>query len=372
MVDGGIISQFGFEYQKTVFLNIVIKNMTKGAKFNYEFLDDASFSIDDNLTGTRINNYTLIQCKTGEVKFETLAHVFSNWLAAASQSEYCLYSENEVTCKKDFSSILRKICSLAKEYEITNKSNKNSVLYKIKTKYNLLEKFPDYLKLGRDLKSIYSKHSIIENNCDILDNESKETFVENECDGLLFDAPKNKRYEAFCDKVILKIRDAILKKKPFEFDFTDYSIIIEDICQSINDQKYELDFFVFKAGKESLLDELKKTREGVFLSKIYNADEIIAKYLIAGLYYQDMRNFYIDSKKENDVFMAEYSAHTNYLEVSEEDTNIKEIFKTTINKKVESKIIVNNTYNNGCYIYLSSDDAPEDKYIDWCGENAKE
>ena len=373
MADGGINSQFGFEYQKTVFLNVMLKNMASGVKFGYEYLDDLSFSTDDNLTGTRINNSILIQCKTGEVKFETLIHVFSNWLAINLQSEYYLYSEKVITCKKDFPAILRKLCNMVKEYEITSKSNKNSILYKVKSKYNLLTSFSDLLNLARDLKKIYSSHRIVENDYDSLENECREVFIEKECKGLLYDSPKNKRYESFSDKIFLKIRESILKRESFDFDFTDYSRLKEDVCQRINDNKYELDFFTFKKGKEGLLDELKQTREGVFLSKIYFNDELIAKLLISKLYYQDMRNFYIDAKKDNDVFTAEDSAHTNYLEEFEDDNNFKNVFKKTIDKKIESKIIVNQTYNKGCYIYLSSDDAlSNDYYIDWCGENAKE
>lgn len=370
MPDGGITSQFGFEYQKTVFINTIVEKMQMDRKFSYEYLDDISFE-DSELLGTMINENYLIQCKTGTVNDETLVHVYANWLKYPIQEKYFLYSENEIKSKNDYRTIRNKMFEKITNYKITKKSNKNSIIFILKKKYNLFDSWNDIKCFLRDLKCIFDKTEIKESNNTIIENETQKKFIDNYCHDLVLNAPKNKRYERFAEIIIDRIRKSLLNREKFTIDFKEYNAILFDIAKSINDEKYEITFFTFKKNKEKLLNDLLSSREGKFLKKMFENDKVIADYLLSELYYQDLRNFYNDSEKKDDIENIEYRAYINYEEEKDSFDDYKDIFKNVIKKQIDDKILCNKNYNNGCYIYLSSDYAPNDFFIDWCGENER-
>lgn len=266
MPDGGITSQFGFEYQKTVFINTIVEKMQMDRKFSYEYLDDISFE-DSELLGTMINENYLIQCKTGTVNDETLVHVYANWLKYPIQEKYFLYSENEIKSKNDYRTIRNKMFEKITNYKITKKSNKNSIIFILKKKYNLFDSWNDIKCFLRDLKCIFDKTEIKESNNTIIENETQKKFIDNYCHDLVLNAPKNKRYERFVEIIIDRIRKSLLNREKFTIDFKEYNAILFDIAKSINDEKYEITFFTFKKNKEKLLNDLLSSREGKFLKK---------------------------------------------------------------------------------------------------------
>lgn len=68
----------------------------------------------------------------------------------------------------------------------------------------------------------------------------------------------------------------------------------------------------------------------------------------------------------------EDSANFNYLNEKGKSLSAFETFNNTINKSINDEILLNNEYRQGCYIYLSSDNADDEHFIDWCGENEKD
>lgn len=369
MIDGGIISQFGFEYQKNVFINTIIKKIRLDCKFCYEYLDDISFE-DSELLGTKINENYLIQCKTGIVSDETLLHVYANWLKNPIQEKYFLFSENKIISKNDCQIIERKLYDKIKDYNITNRSNKNSIIFMLKNKYGF-HSLGDIRCFLIDLRCIFNKTEIIEESNESIENETKKIFIDNYCKDLHLKAPKVKRYERLVEIVNMKIRSTLLERKKYTIDFAEFNEIISEIVKSIDDEKYEMNFFTFKKDKESLLNNLLLSCEGMFLKKVTQSDAVIADYLMSELYYQDIRNFYDGNGKKDDIENIEYRAHMNYEEENDSISNYKEVFKTVLNKQIDDKLLCNKIYNKGCYIYLSSDSAPDEYFIDWCGENER-
>lgn len=371
MNDGGIISQFGFEYQKSVFIYCVLNEINVGKVFGFEYLDDVSFSSKE-LCCTSMNDNILVQCKTGNITLDTLIHVFANWLTGAEQKKYYLYSENNITCEYSYKTVIKEIYDGIKNYRITKRSNKNSIYYKLKIKYNHFSSIDNIKKFVKDFRYIFvNKEFVIIDNEKLLAESYAKYTERNSCD-LTIEYAKKSRFYSFSDSIILKIREAMLNKSKFVFNYNDYSKLVNYTIKTISDDKYEPIFFEFKNSQKGLYQHLIDSREGVLLQKIYSNEHLIAEYLINELYYKDLRDYYINVDKGNLINNIEDIAYINYLEETENNEELTKVFKNVINKNIDDKILVNKQYNKGCYIYLSSDDAIDGEFfIDWCGENVR-
>ena len=79
MLDG-ITSQYGFLYQKYIFIMNVISHASMDMFFTYEGIDDIDVDTSDDLSMVSISTSKYIQVKSGVVSQDCWAKVLGNWL----------------------------------------------------------------------------------------------------------------------------------------------------------------------------------------------------------------------------------------------------------------------------------------------------
>ncbi len=370
MEDTGIITQYGFVYQRKVFINQLLKNMKPDTIFYYEQYDDVAYNEKDYLTGTLINSH-LIQCKTGNVSFTTLKHVFANWLNQDRQVEYILYVDSELNDLYSNKRIIREIFKDINAYVRSGKHNLKAVIYKTYLKYNKFQNLKDLIVFIHDLKYIYNKFKCEKKEVGELDDDSYNNFIPFFGTDLCIEYAKRSRFELFYSLINDAIEKSIIKKEAFKIEHVMFQNIGYVTIKSIDDNKFTLDYYTFKNNKTHILEDYSTRRETIFLKKIYSNDKIVAKYLTNELYYKELRDFYLGIEKNILVSGIEETANCNYLEKTEIYQNVRDVFINTLDTEIDNRILINKEFNQGCYIFLTSDDAEDDKFIDWCGENAK-
>lgn len=365
----GLITQFGFEFQKKVFIDFLLKEMDIGVQVKYEFLDDVTFC-NDSLNGTTIHE-NLIQCKTGNISYSTFKHVFCNWIALDLQSKYILISEKKLNFTYDLRKLRKDIYNDILNYKITSKSNKRSILYKVKKKYNGFSSLLDVKNFLKHIKTIYDNFFIDIANIVDIEMQTKERFFQLYCQDISIEYAKKSRFEMFDSFITTELNKAIAHKEPFVIDQVFYGKIINETIKSIDDEKYNYNFYEFKESKYNIFKSLENSREALFLKKITISEEQVARYLTEELYYKNLREHYNGIGKKLSIDGVEETANLNYLVEKSRHADFKDVFFNTIEKEIDSTILLNAYYKHGCYIYLSSDDSENNYFIDWCGENAK-
>lgn len=137
---------------------------------------------------------------------------------------------------------------------------------------------------------------------------------------------------------------------------------------------YNRRFDDFKKNYSSGIIESK--REVIQLRKIGINDDMILSFLIDEIFYKDFRNFYTanDSK---DIDSLESKAYNNFQKASigydlKDKKDSLSVFTGVINKTIEDPLIKemsDSQYcSDGCYIFLTSDDAALNVKITWINE----
>lgn len=377
MNNSGITAQFGFEYQKEVFINLLIKNMKKDFKLTYEKDDDVSIegNEEDNLTQTIIDSKILVQCKSGTVSHDTIVHVFSNWLLVLdAQNEHVLYTENPISINYSKESIEQELTKKIKNYYLQKRKRSDSILYRLMIKYydSNSNQVKDTLK--KDIEQIFNTFKAKNDEITKLFKDSKQNFIENYSAALKTEAAKNLRYEYFNDKINTLLGKSIREKRCLEMNFEEFCIILENVITKVTDKVYKPDYSEVKDNTESNIEKIKKQlmRESDFLMKLSISHESFVELLINEIYYKAMREGNISINKYSLVELAESIAHANYLFTNDMiKDDIKKLFYTTIDKDIESDLIYNTHLRRGCYLFLSGDESEEKYFINWGGENEK-
>lgn len=84
-MSAGIASQYGFLYQKHVFIKTVLEEAGMGKHFVYEGVDDIDVPESDSIMGVSPSDGTLIQVKSGMVSKSCWAKVLCNWLLVGGE-----------------------------------------------------------------------------------------------------------------------------------------------------------------------------------------------------------------------------------------------------------------------------------------------
>lgn len=363
----GIISQYGFEFQRDVFMYYLLTKMNVGIKLSYELLDDIDLG-QEELGGTR-TSAELIQCKTGKVSYDVFKHVICNWILALPANKYNLYLDLPLSFEYDVDSLCKDIKKDVYKYMSKERKRSNSFLYRINNSFNsfLTKEDNDSFKIR--VKNICDNLEIENNTISDLKLKTKKHYFDLYCNDLTIRYAKESRFEMFSNIIRDEIIDSILKKCPYTIDHVRYSQVFSETIKCITDDKYNVEYYTFKKGKKEIFKTLLDTREAKFLKKIHTDDRIIARYLTNELYYMDLKKYYLGIDKDELIDDIEETANFNYL--SEKNADVKETFHNTLLRAINDEILMNNEYRQGCYIYLSSDYAKDEYFIDWCGENAK-
>lgn len=372
----GIYSQFGFEYQKEVFINSLLMYFKSETKAFYERDDDVSIGeYDEKLTKTICDSDILIQCKSGTISHDILVHVFCNWLLAlCNQKKFVLFLENNIDFTYSEQSIKDSLISKIKSYPNGKKPNRGAILYKLKEKYYDKSTSTIKTELISDLACVYKAFNVNIKSSKELYESSKKKFTAEYSATLEIESARSLRFDTFRDNIYILIRDELLKKNYIEIEYKDYWRIIEKSIHEVTDQLYNPSFIEFQKKHIDKIETIKKAlkRETDFFEKIGFNDEYIIDLLINEMYYKLVKDHYVFIKQSDLTSLAESIAKENYLRTKIKIQNdIQDLFLTTISQQIKAEIILNSKMQTGCYIFLSGDDADDECFIDWSGFNAR-
>ena len=376
--DYGLTSNFGFVYQRRVFIKILIDNcFNLSDSFAYEGVDDISyFAKEDKLYSISFKK-TAIQCKTGNLDYNSFLKMFENWLLVDKHDKYILFSEKDITFSFDNKTIKKDIRDNVLAYmESDKKKSQKSILYRLSKKYgfkngafvnNSIDSMIDYIYNRFDEPVVADYDTIV--------SESKNSLINNR----IYDCKDNKticdrRFDYFSDRINDLIDNNESKRVKTIINYSVFNFLLQKTILEINEDKpYLIDYVKFKERnyKRILDDEsIINSREGKFLKTVFDSDKLVLTYLIYEYYYIDMRSNYIENNEKDKVNNSETTAYENYL-LTKPENDLRIYFDSVTSKEIQSHIIVNSQYRRGCYIFLSSDFCDAEVFIDWNGKNEK-
>lgn len=372
----GITAQYGFMYQRKIFLYTLLSKMKSGAVHSFEYLDDVSFEACDRYFFTinkDIDERELMQAKSGTVKKQQLLRVLTNWLILDFPvNRFTLILENDIDYEINSS-----LGSEIIEQMVKNKDQQATAIFKkAYLKYYKKDKLNQKL-FDIELKNILSKFQKHVISIDELDTECRSKYVSDYCtDIVVANIAKDVRYAGFETELNLKIDEAIKEKKPYKITYSEFNNINADMVMKFSDNSYEPDFLVFKDNKKELVENIIKSKEKYVdeLKLVFvNSSTLIINNIFYKLFYEDMRRFFISHKK-NEVLNLEDQANSNYDEAIYEvgisgDITPYKLYNSTVGRSLNSSYMKGlnvQTLTKGCYVYLS-DENNESKYkISWC------
>lgn len=369
---GGIVAQYGFLYQRNVFINTTLSNLGMGKMFVFEGADDIDVkNIDDRIFKIVNEKNEYIQVKSGNVSKYCFSKIIGNWLLLENSDVdentiFRLIAENELA----FDIFNPEIQTEIQKTYISKKNAKNSsICRKVYDKYEKEIENGEFLII---LKTIISKIYIQIISMENLINLSKEIFDKNyNHDIQIYDIAKEKRYERFRQYIFSDIDRALKDKLKYVLDFAQCIQMIEKCRDEISDKQYKVDFSQFKKRKENLAREIVKnaTMLEVEELKCVNPNEnFVINEIVKELLYKEFRSVYITPRRI-DVSNIEQSAKANYDETYNEmgdNVNSHDLFFDTVKKPLDSSLLGDSPiYRNGCYIYLTGSDVEEDVKITW-------
>lgn len=369
---GGIVAQYGFLYQRNVFINTALVNLGMGKVFVFEGADDIDVeNIDERIFKIANEKSGYIQVKSGIVSQYCFSKVIGNWLILENSDGdentiYRLILEKGLTFDIYNSDVQE---AMQDTYISAKKAKKSSICRKVYDKYEEeIEKGEFLAKLEAFIRKIDIQIISMEE----LINQSVENFNKNyNYDIQIYDIAKEKRYERFQQYIFTDIDKALKDKEKYVLDFAKCIQMIEKCRDEISDKHYKVDFSQFKKRKEDLAREIveRATMLEVKELKCVNSNEnFVIDEIIKELLYKEFRSVYIKPRKI-DISNIEHSAKENYKETCNElgeKINTHDLFFDTIKKSLGSSLLENSPiYRNGCYIYLTGSEAEEDVRIKW-------
>ena len=373
---GGIVAQYGFLYQRNVFIYTILSNLGMGRVFAFEGADDIDVeNIDDRIFSVANEKGGYTQVKSGSVNKHCFSKIIGNWLLLDTSGEeestiYRLVMENSLAFDIYNCSFRSEIQDI---YISSKGAKKTSICKRVYDKY--YKEIENGSFLTR-LENFISKIDIHSFSMEELINESMEIFEKNyNQDIQIYDIAKLKRYERFQQYIFADIDLALKDKKKYILDFAKCIQIIEKCREEISDKHYKVDFSQFKKRKENVARQIVRDEvmQEVRELKYVNSNEtFVIDEIIKELLYKEFRSVYIKPRKV-DVSNIEQSAKENYKETCNElgeKINAHDLFFGTIKKSLGSSLLEDSPiYRNGCYTYLTGDEAEEDVKITWRVDN---
>lgn len=351
----GIAALAGFSFQIKVFITQLAK-LEKDGSVNYEVGDDVSITENDEWSGKLKNSSfdTLVQVKQTKVSDESSKKVLFNWLLAEPADKYRL-----IVCKN---------CSVNENY-ITTESPQNiyDALKMTDSPLSLESRVYKYFKEKKLFTDFENKIKHIRDNYK-LENDFDVDESINECFEKVFhktDKTANiyeKRLKEFIQTIYYRIMHEVSHKKTYSMSYDDLYRLIDEICLSISDESYEIDYEIFEsANKIEITDSIKQKREYKQLFACDLPESRIISDLIKELYYRDYKDHYLEIGKETKISNIESEAIDNYeLEkLNDENNTPKKLYIHTISKEIQQ---LGKLRSTGTYISLTSDN---DKKITW-------
>ncbi|MDE6758000.1 MAG: hypothetical protein K2J89_01820 [Clostridia bacterium] len=376
MATYGIDSLKGFLYQLKVFTYSVIVNIREHTVV-FEGRDDIECVKDeDKLFSHSIQSYNqinLIQVKNGELDDSVIMKVVLNWLDQDNiqNPKYTLiHSQNySFLSKKEMSEKIVK--TLVSKNNSSRKLRSDSLLRKIYDKYLINNVFDeDKFKSDLDpiLDSLIDNHQLITNN--EIEKKDYEYYIDNFCSDVTCNIAKEKRLAILLSMLNQRVWDFVERGESCKIEFKDFLSLHNSAARQVNDNEYQPNFEIFR--KKSLTEE---TIKNIFdfnkreVSQLYGIGLLkndILDYLRYELFYRDIREVYFERKRD-DIEYIETEAYDIFRDHEKlESDNRYKLFYEVVDIKLNHKdIILDRFSSKGCYIHLSSDEAPKDKQISW-------
>lgn len=373
--NGGITSQYGFCYQKIVFIWYMLSNISKTNIFIYEGKED--IDIDENkehsgLFSFKNENLEDIQVKSGVVTKEIWAKVVENWIILEDQNVKTLVSENAFQFEKDSIETIDYIYQ-----HIQQGRGKNKLAISRKAYDNLSKNFGDNKEMWKEkIKSTIDDANFIVKNLEDVENDIDTTYKEDYCtDICTYEEAKKLRVDQFKKECIARIDKFIMKKKSAVFNFNDFIKIETMIADNISDHKYQINIQELKPKKQAEAKKLlnnDQIREVAQLKAVNTNSNFIIRELTRELFYKDFREIYIESTKKTEIKNLEFEAFSNYEDTKDEleckgEYTTHDLFLETVAKGLKSSQLFPRgpIFNHGCYVYLTGKKVDGEIQISW-------
>lgn len=378
MNNSGITSQYGFLFQRKVFVLYILENMNVKQRFYFEGKDDVEIAWDEKIYEIDAASSNCVQVKSGVVDKACFNKVIGNWLLLDSikRDSYTLFIENELGFDWSIDAIIKGVMVFVNE----GKDKKETAVAR-----RVYEKYKDdiddsgSLKLENDVKAILEKTKLDQCSISALDSRLESIFFINHCQDIVeYELAKKKRLEKSIDYINRQIDDSIKEKKTYSIIFPELMRLLTSVCDEINDHSYKVDVTLLKPA---LLNEARKIveqrrdREVRQLFLVNHKDEFVVNGIVNELFYKDFREVFAE-QRSIDISNLEAFARENYDNVSYEigeNATPKELYDKTLSRTLDSEILPRGPmYKNGCYIYLTGDEIDEEKQITWGDESEVE
>ena len=376
MDNSGLISQYGFLFQRGVFVLYILQHLSTEQSFSFEGKDDIEVAVDNRITAIHTVSNQLIQVKSGVVDNGCFNRIIGNWLLTddIEVGTFILVIENDLgfELKQDDS-----IVESFQRFVLSGKDKKRTAIAK-----RVYEKFRDdienknFEQLNKSLKSFISRIQIEKYSIDELDQKLEDTFFANYCQDIVeYDLAKKKRLQKFIDYLNRQIDDSIKQKKTCSIIFPEIMRLLSLVSSEISDNSYKIDVNSLKPSfmqKAEEIVENGKSREVRQLFLVNRRTDFIIKGIVDELFYKDFRDVYSDIRTL-DISNLESFAHDNYEEAGYEvdvESTPKELYEKTMSKDLRCDILPQGPmYKKGCYIFLTGEEIDDDKQITWGQEN---
>ena len=373
MLDG-ITSQYGFLYQKYIFIMRAISHASMDRFFTYEGIDDIdidTFDESDGLSMVSISTSKYIQVKSGTVSLNCWAKVLGNWLLI----DDCLNKDVALVCENalEFDVNDEKTIDAVYDYFEQGKDKKRSAVARKVYDKILLNKGENNAK--EIIKELSGKCIVEVSSMDSTVNDLCQIIIKTYCTDIkIYERAKQARCERFVEYLLAEIDAAIKNKKKYTLGLQRLIEISGTVKNEISDNRYTVNTSEIKKRKQKEAETLVKNsalREIRQLKLVNNSTEFITREVVNELLYRDFRDVYANDGIE--VSNIEDIAFTNYQDALfdlGDNPAAKEVFKRTTAKEIHSSIMQNSPiYRKGCYVYLTGDDIETDKQISWGKED---
>lgn len=369
MDNSGLITQYGFEYQKLVFIYYAIK-INNTDSIIYEGQDDVEIEEEKTLANFQTSE-RLCQVKSGEITRSILKKILLNWLLKLDQDKkFVCISENEVSLPgEDFAD------AFAKEI-IGSSKRKDALISRVKVKYSTQKNSVD---LKADIEKLLSKAEFLSLDVDTLLEESIKKFAELYCADTDSKVVFRERYLTLCDNIHKRIIQSILKKEKYALSYRELFGEISTVREAITDLKYDIPFTEFKKRSNAALTRILASQSDAVrqLKLVFPKNEqAVIHGLTEQMFYEDLRQHFVSINKQQEINDLEYLAKYNYDRTLQDFVGygiVRDPYETyakTIDKPLSSPLPSERSsnflfYRHGCYIHLTDTDIDEDLKIKW-------
>jgi len=369
-MSSGISSQYGFLYQRKIFILHSLENAGTKQLLTFEGKDDIDVGSDDKIYAINSGN-TYVQVKSGHVNKECFSRIICNWLLL----DDCKTANFELALENDlnFTFLSEEVANIIVEYVSSGKTKKrNSIANRTYEKY-FNQRAIQAEAFASEIFSILSHVRIVVRSMDAVDNQLANIFCDTYCPDIIeYPMAKEKRAERFIQYINDEIDSALKEKKAYVLIYQDFMRLIVKVTEEISDNKYTIDTYAFKKRSAVEARELVDNRELREVKQLFlvdASDKFVIRGIVNKLLYKDFRNIYA-SQKTTEISNLEQNAKENFesalFSLNENDMTPKSLYTKTVEQQIENNLLPEGMmYRNGCYVYLTGASIDEDFQITW-------